>query len=443
MRPYMTEQKKLKIATIGAGYVGLVTGVCFSDFGYSVTCIDKNAQKIEALNRGEIPIFEAGLDSLVKKNVGAGRLTFTTDLASAVPDADVVFIGVGTPEAPDGSADLQYVHAASRDLAKQLKDFTVIAIKSTVPVGTGDAVEAIIRETNPEADFAVVSNPEFLREGAAIADFMEPDRVIIGTENERARDLMARLYRPFAIQGPPTVFTDRRTSELLKYASNAYLATKISFINEIADLCEAVGANVTDVAFGMGLDHRIGSKYLSPGPGYGGSCFPKDTKALIDIAKKAGAKARIVEQVVNVNDERKAAMAEKVVRLCGGSVQGLTVAMLGLAFKPDTDDVRETPTFPIIEVLQAKGAKIRAYDPEAMEESKHHLKNVTYCSDAYDCAKGADVVVLATEWSHFENLDFNHLGQIMTQKQFVDLRNVYNPSHVRAFGFDYASIGRV
>ena len=271
----MTEQKKLKIATIGAGYVGLVTGVCFSDFGYHVSCVDKNAQKIEALNRGEIPIFEAGLDSLVKKNVGAGRLTFTTDLASAVPDADVVFIGVGTPESPDGSADLQYVHAASRDLAKQLKDFTVIAIKSTVPVGTGDAVEAIIRETNPEADFAVVSNPEFLREGAAIADFMKPDRVIIGTKNERARDLMARLYRPFATQGPPTVFTDRRTSELLKYAANAYLATKISFINEIADLCEAVGANVTDVAFGMGLDHRIGSKYLSPGPGYGGVLFPK------------------------------------------------------------------------------------------------------------------------------------------------------------------------
>ncbi len=443
MRLYMVEQKKLKIATIGAGYVGLVTGVCFSDFGYFVTCVDMNAEKIDALNRGEIPIFETGLEELVKKNVGAGRLTFTTDLKSAVPDADVVFIGVGTPESSDGSADLRYVHAASHDIAKQIKGFTVVAIKSTVPVGTGDEVEAIIRETNPEADFAVVSNPEFLREGAAIADFMEPDRVIIGTENERARDIMARLYRPFAIQGPPTVFTDRRTSELLKYAANAYLATKISFINEIADLCEAVGADVTDVAFGMGLDHRIGSKYLSPGPGYGGSCFPKDTKALLDIAKKAGANARIVEQVVNVNEARKARMAEKVVQLCGGSVQGLTVALLGLAFKPDTDDVRETPTFPIIEALQAQGAKIRAFDPEAMEEARPHLHDITYCSDAYDCAHGADVVVLATEWTHFENLDFSHLGKIMTQKQFVDLRNVYTPSHVRAFGFGYTSIGRV
>ncbi len=432
----------LKIATIGAGYVGLVTGVCFSDFGYEVSCLDKNKAKIGALKRGEIPIFEAGLEELVSKNVESGRLRFTTELSEAVPSADVVFIGVGTPESADGSADLQYVHAASRDIAKQLEGFTVIAIKSTVPVGTGDAVEAIIRETNPNADFAVVSNPEFLREGAAIADFMDPDRVIIGTENERARDIMARLYRPFSALGPPVVFTDRRTSELLKYAANAYLATKISFINEIADLCEAVGANVTDVAFGMGLDERIGSKYLSPGPGYGGSCFPKDTKALLDIAKKAGANARIVEQVINVNDARKLGMADKVVKLCGGSVEGLTVAVLGLAFKPDTDDVRETPTFPIIRVLQEKGATVRAYDPEAMEESVPHLDDVTFCTDAYDCAKRADVIVLATEWKHFENLDFNHLAQIMNAKRFVDLRNVYDPKTVRRHGFDYASIGR-
>lgn len=438
----MTQTQNLKIATIGAGYVGLVTGVCFSDFGYDVTCVDKNKDKIDALNQGQIPIFEAGLEALVAKNTAAKRLRFTTQLSAAAAEADVIFIGVGTPESADGSADLQYVHAASRELAKHLKGFTVIAIKSTVPVGTGDAVEAIIRETNPEADFAVVSNPEFLREGAAIADFMDPDRVIIGTEDERARDIMARLYRPFSTLGPPTVFTDRRTSELLKYAANAYLATKISFINEIADLCEAVGANVTDVAFGMGLDERIGSKYLSPGPGYGGSCFPKDTKALLNIAKSAGAEARIVEQVIHVNEARKRNMAKKVIDLCGGSVQGLTVAILGLSFKPDTDDVRETPTFPIIHALQAAGAKVRAFDPEAMEESRPHLNDVTFCSDAYDCAKGADVTVLTTEWSHFAHLDFNHLGQIMTAKRFVDLRNVYNPATVRAMGFDYASIGR-
>ena len=438
----MTTQQNIKIATIGAGYVGLVTGVCFSDFGYDVTCVDKDAKKIDALNCGDMPIFEAGLEAMVAKNVAAGRLTFSMDLKEAVSDADVVFIGVGTPEAEDGSADLQYVHAASRELAQYLSNFTVIATKSTVPVGTGDAVEAIIRETNPDANFAVVSNPEFLREGAAIADFMQPDRVIIGTEDERARDIMARLYRPFSMQGPPTVFTDRRTSELLKYAANAYLATKISFINEIADLCEALGANVTDVAFGMGLDQRIGSKYLSPGPGYGGSCFPKDTKALLEIAKKAGAQARIVEQVVNVNDDRKANMADKVVRICGGSVDGLTIAILGLAFKPDTDDVRETPTFPIIRALQAKGARVKVFDPVAMEASKPHLQGVTYASDAYDCAKDAHVAVLATEWKHFENLDFNHLSEVMARKRFVDLRNVYDPATVRAQGFDYASIGR-
>lgn len=432
----------IKIATIGAGYVGLVTGVCFSDFGYDVTCIDKDTRKIDLLKSGVMPIFEAGLDALVKRNVAAGRLHFTIDLTSAVPQADVVFIGVGTPPAEDGSADLQYVMAAARELAGSLNGFTVVAIKSTVPVGTGDKVEALMREVAPNADFAVVSNPEFLREGAAIADFKDPDRVIIGTTDERARDVMARLYRPFSALGPPTVFTDRRTSELLKYAANAYLATKISFINEIADLCEAVGANITDVAFGMGLDERIGSKYLAPGPGYGGSCFPKDTKALLDIAKKAGAKARIVEQVVNVNEDRKQSMANKVIQLCGGSVQNLTIAVLGLAFKPDTDDVRETPAFPIIKGLQKAGAKIRAFDPEAMEESKDHLSNVVYAQDAYDCARGADVVVLATEWKQFKNLDFNYLGEIMVSKKFADLRNVYAPEHVRNHDFEYVSIGR-
>ena len=438
----MKTRRDLKIATIGAGYVGLVTGVCFSDFGYDVTCVDTDANKIEQLKAGQMPIFEDGLDALVKRNVKAGRLQFTTDLSEAAPEADVVFIGVGTPPADDGSADLQYVMAAAEELAGLLNGFTVIAIKSTVPVGTGDKVEALMRNVAPDAEFAVVSNPEFLREGAAIADFTNPDRVIIGTINERARDVMARLYRPFSTLGPPTVFTDRRTSELLKYAANAYLATKISFINEIADLCEAVDANVTDVAFGMGLDERIGSKYLAPGPGYGGSCFPKDTKALLDFAKKAGVPARIVEQVINVNDARKQSMADKVVNLCGGTVKGLTIAILGLAFKPDTDDVRETPAFPIIEALQKAGANIRAFDPEAMNESQSYLSDVTYCSDAYDAASNADVAVLATEWKQFRNLDFSHLGEIMRAKRFADLRNVYRPEDVRSHGFDYVSIGR-
>lgn len=438
----MKSTRDLKIVTIGAGYVGLVTGVCFSDFGYNVTCVDKDERKIDQLKSGKMPIYEHGLEKLVKRNVKAGRLHFTTDLSSAAPKADVVFIGVGTPPAEDGSADLQYVMAAAEELAGQLNGFTVIAIKSTVPVGTGDKVEALMRAAAPNADFAVVSNPEFLREGAAIADFTDPDRVIIGTVDERARDVMARLYRPFSALGPPTVFTDRRTSELLKYAANAYLATKISFINEIADLCEAVGANVTDVAFGMGLDERIGSKYLAPGPGYGGSCFPKDTKALLDIAKKAGAQARIVEQVINVNETRKQSMADKVIALCGGSVKGLTIAILGLAFKPDTDDVRETPAFPIIKALQKAGANIRAYDPEAMEEAKGHLSDIIYGLDAYDCARGADAAVLATEWTQFRNLDFNHLGNIMKAKKFADLRNVYRAEDVRQQGFEYISIGR-
>jgi len=358
----------LKITTIGAGYVGLVTGVCFSDFGYDVTCVDKDAEKINRLNAGEIPIFEKGLEALVKRNKRANRLHFTADLAVAMQDTDVVFIGVGTPPAEDGSADLQYVMAAARELAPLLSGFTVIAIKSTVPVGTGGQVEALI--------------------------------------------------------------------------ANAFLATKISFINEIADLCEAVGANITDLAFGMGLDERIGSKYLAPGPGYGGSCFPKDTVALLDIAKKAGAQARIVEQVIEVNDTRKASMAQKVTDLCGGSVDGLTVAILGLAFKPDTDDIRETASFPIIQVLQKAGANIRAFDPAAMEESAAYLEDVTFCEDAYDCASGADVLILATEWTDFQALDFSRLKTLMAAYRFADLRNVYTPEDVRKLGFDYVSIGR-
>jgi len=332
--------------------------------------------------------------------------------------------------------------AAARELAPLLNGYTVIAIKSTVPVGTGEQVEALIQELAPDSDFDVVSNPEFLREGAAISDFTNPDRVVIGTKIDRARDVMARLYRPFSALGPPIVFTDRRTSELLKYAANAFLATKISFINEIADLCEAVGADVTDIAFGMGLDKRIGSQYLSAGPGFGGSCFPKDTMALLDIAKKAGAETRIVEQVVKVNDARKTALAKKVVEICGGSVSGITVGVLGLAFKPNTDDVRETPSFPIIRALQAAGAGIRAFDPAAMTETEAHLKNVVYCKDAYDSATGADVLVLITEWPHFSALDFDRLGELMSHKRFVDLRNVYSPDTVRKHGFEYISIGR-
>lgn len=438
----MMRARDLKITTIGAGYVGLVTGVCFSDFGYDVTCVDKNAKKIDQLNAGEIPIFENGLEALVARNRRDGRLHFTTKLADAAPEADVVFVGVGTPPAADGSADLHYVMAAARELAPLLKGYTVIAIKSTVPVGTGKKIEALIREHAPEADFAVVSNPEFLREGVAVSDFTNPDRVIIGTSDDRARDVMARLYRPFSALGPPIVFTDRRTSELLKYAANAFLATKISFINEMADLCEAVGANVTDLAFGMGLDNRIGSKYLEPGPGYGGSCFPKDTVALVDIAKTSGVQARIVEQVVQVNETRKISMAQKVINLCGGSVKGLTVGVLGLSFKPDTDDVRETPAFPIIQALQKKGAHIRVFDPAAMEPSKKHLHGVIYCEDAYTCAADTDVLVLATEWPQFESLDFHTLGSVMNVKRFVDLRNVFAPEMVRGHGFDYVSIGR-
>src|SRR6187401_1125002 len=377
----------MRIAMIGTGYVGLVSGACFADFGHQVTCVDKDAGKIEALRRGEIPIFEPGLDALVASNVKARRLDFTTDLTGPVAEADAVFIAVGTPSRRgDGHADLSYVYAAAREIASALTGFTVVITKSTVPVGTGDEVERIIREVNPNADFAVVSNPEFLREGAAIRDFKHPDRIVIGTQHRGAKEVMAELYRPLYLNAAPMVYTTRRAAELIKYAANALLATKITFINEIADLCEKVGADVQEVARGIGLDNRIGSKFLHAGPGYGGSCFPKDTLALIKTAQDHQAPIRLVEAVAAVNDARKRAMARKVSAALGGDIRGKTIAILGLTFKPNTDDMRDAPAINIVTALNDMGAKVKAYDPIGMEQAKTVLTNVTYCEDAYSCA---------------------------------------------------------
>ena len=433
----------MKIAMIGTGYVGLVSGACFAEFGPNVVCVDLDASKVERLRRGEIPIFEPGLDDLVAKGLKSGRLSFTTDLAAAVADADAVFIAVGTPSRRgDGHADLRYVEAAVADVARAMTAYTVVVTKSTVPVGTGRRVAEIIKATNPAADFDVASNPEFLREGSAIGDFMRPDRVVIGAETERAREVMQALYRPLYLMETPVVMTTLETAELTKYAANAFLATKITFINEIADLCEKVGANVQDVARGMGLDGRIGKKFLHAGPGYGGSCFPKDTIALVRTAQEYGSPARLVETVVQVNDTRKGAMASRVMQACGGSVRGKVVAVLGVAFKPNTDDMREAPSLAIVPALQDAGASIRAYDPAAMHEAQSLLPDVQWCSDAYDAAKGADVLVLITEWNEFRALDFEQLGALMRTRVLVDLRNVYRPDDVRAAGFHYSSIGR-
>ncbi len=433
----------MNIAMIGSGYVGLVSGACFAEFGPQVTCVDLDASKVERLNRGEIPIYEPGLEDLVAKGMRSGRLTFTTDLASAVANADAVFIAVGTPSRRgDGHADLRFVEAAAAAIAASLTGYTVIVTKSTVPVGTGRRVEAIIRETNPSADFDVASNPEFLREGSAINDFMRPDRVVIGAESDRARSVMQSLYRPLYLLETPVIMTTLETAELTKYAANAFLATKITFINEMADLCERVGADVQDVARGMGLDGRIGKKFLHAGPGYGGSCFPKDTVALVRTAQEAGAPARLVEAVVQVNDTRKGAMASRVMQACGGSVRGKTIGVLGVAFKPNTDDMREAPSLAIVPALQDAGAKIRAFDPAAMHEAKSLLPGVEWCRDAYDAALGVDAVVLITEWNEFRALDLDQLGQQMKSRVMVDLRNVYRPADVRAAGFTYASIGR-
>ena len=433
----------MRIAMIGTGYVGLVSGACFADFGHDVTCVDKDEKKIAALHRGEIPIYEPGLDELVATNVKAKRLDFTTDLSKPVADADAVFIAVGTPSRRgDGHADLSYVYAAAKEIAQSLTGFTVVVTKSTVPVGTGDEVERIIREANPKADVVVASNPEFLREGAAIRDFKFPDRVVVGTSDERGRKVMGDIYRPLSLNQAPLMFTARRTAEMIKYAANAFLATTITFINEIADLSEKVGANVQEVARGIGLDNRIGTKFLHAGPGFGGSCFPKDTKALIKIAQDYDVSLRIVESVLAVNENRKRAMARKVSQALGGSLRGKTIAVLGLTFKPDTDDMRDEPSIPLVTGLIDMGAKVKAFDPVGMEQAKSELPSIAYSEDAYSCAEGADALVVVTEWVQFRGLDLDRLKSVMAQPVVVDLRNIFSPEDMAAAGFTYESVGR-
>lgn len=433
----------MRITMVGTGYVGLVSGACFSDFGHHVTCVDKDVDKIDALTKGEMPIFEPGLGQLVERNVRGGRLVFSTDLPAAVADADAIFIAVGTPSRRgDGHADLSHVFAATREIAAALKKPTVVITKSTVPVGTGDEVERIIREVAPQAQAWVVANPEFLREGAAIEDFKRPDRIVLGVEEERAAEIMREVYRPLYLNKAPLLFTSRRTAELIKYAANAFLATKITFINEVADLCELVGADVQDVARGMGLDNRIGSKFLHPGPGYGGSCFPKDTVALLKTAEDHQSPFRIVEAVVKVNDARKRAMGRKIIQAMGGDVRGKKVALLGLTFKPNTDDMRDAPSLAIVQALEDGGAKVSAYDPEGMEQAKAYLPSVAFAADPYQAAKDAHAVVLVTEWDVFRALDLRRLAGSMAQPIFVDLRNVYPPDEVEQAGLRWHGIGR-
>ena len=437
----------MKIAMIGSGYVGLVTGACFSEFGTTVVCVDKDVGKIERLKKGEIPIFEPGLDRLVAENAAAGRLSFTTDLPAAMQGADAVFIAVGTPSRRgDGHADLSYVYAAAEEVAHAITSYCVIVTKSTVPVGTGAQVRAIVARTRPDLvegrDFDVVSNPEFLREGSAIEDFRKPDRVVIGATGERAQEVMRQLYRPLFLIETPILFTSVETAELTKYAGNAFLAAKITFINEIANLCEKVGADVHDVAKGIGLDGRIGRKFLHPGPGYGGSCFPKDTLALVRTAQDFGAPIRMIETVVAVNEARKGEMAEKVIALAGGSVAGKTIAVLGLTFKPNTDDMREAPSLVIVPALAKAGAVLRAFDPEGMAEAKKMLPDITYAANAYEAVTGADLVVVLTEWNEFRGLDVKKMKSLMRTPLVADLRNIWNPAEMRALGFRYDSIGR-
>lgn len=433
----------MKIAVIGTGYVGLVSGACFSDFGHEIICADLNQEKIDALKDGKIPIYEPGLEQIVATNSASGVLSFTTEVASAVKQSDVVFIAVGTPSrASDGHADLEYVYSAARTIAASMDGYTVVVIKSTVPVGTGDEVERIISEANPDAEFSMVSNPEFLREGAAIEDFKHPDRIVVGVEDDRARDVMSEVYRPLFLNQSPILFVSRRTSELIKYASNGFLAMKISFINEIADLCEVVGANVQDVARGVGFDNRIGTKFLNAGPGYGGSCFPKDTLALVKTAQDHESPVRLIEAVVNYNDNRKRAMARKVIAACDGDVRGKTIAILGLTFKPNTDDMRDAPSISIVRALQDAGARIRAFDPEGMTAAGGIFENVSFAEDAYGAAEGADAVVIVTEWNVFRALNLQRLSEIMTSPILVDLRNIYHADDVEKCGFKYSSVGR-
>jgi len=433
----------MRVVMIGTGYVGLVSGACFADFGHEVTCVDTDASKIERLENGIMPIFEPGLDTLVEANVKAGRLSFSNSAADVVGSADVVFLAVGTPSRRgDGHADLSYVHAAAEDVARHLSGYTVVVTKSTVPVGTGDEVEAIIRRVAPNADFDVASNPEFLREGAAIGDFKRPDRVVVGTQSERATAAMRELYRPLYLNESPLVITDRRTAELIKYAANAFLATKISFINEIADLCEKVGADVQHVARGIGLDKRIGPKFLHAGPGYGGSCFPKDTLALSRTAELASSPVSIVDAVIAANERRKRRMAHVIVEAAGGSVAGRTIAVLGLTFKPNTDDMREAPSLVIIPALQGWGAKVRAYDPEGRKEAEKHLDGVVFTGNAYECMEGADLAVILTEWNEFRALDLDRVASLLSQRMLVDLRNIYRADEAMRAGLSYRSVGR-
>ncbi len=433
----------MHVAMIGTGYVGLISGACFSEFGFDVVCVDKDEDKIACLSRCEIPIYEPGLSALIESNVERGRLSFTTDLPAAVKGADVVFIAVGTPSRRgDGHADLSYVFAAAEEVAAALDGYTVVVTKSTVPVGTGREVARVIRRTRPDADFDIASNPEFLREGSAIDDFMHPDRIVIGAEPERAREVLRRLYRPLYLVETPILFTSPETAEIIKYATNCFLATKITFINEMADLCEKAGADVYDVARGIGLDGRIGRKFLHPGPGFGGSCLPKDALALVRTAQSAKSPLRIVETVISVNDARKKAMAERINAACGGSVKNKTIAVLGLTFKPNTDDLRDSPSLEIVPALQKEGAQVRAYDPEGMNEAKKLLQGVVWCGSAYEAMKGADALAIVTEWNEFRSLDLGQVKALMNRPVVVDFRNIYNPAEMAAAGLDYTCLGR-
>lgn len=433
----------MRVTMIGTGYVGLVSGACFADFGHEVVCVDKDRAKIDMLEAGKIPIFEPGLEALVAENVKAGRLSFSLDLAASTPEADAVFIAVGTPSRRgDGFADLSYVYQAAKEIAEVMNGYTVVVTKSTVPVGTGAEVADIMRKVRPDADFSVVSNPEFLREGAAIEDFKRPDRVVVGAEDERAKEVMRELYRPLYLNETPIVFTNRATSELTKYAANAFLATKITFINEMADLCDKVGANVQEVARGIGLDGRIGGKFLNAGPGYGGSCFPKDTLALVRTAQSAGAPTRIVESVVEINAERKRKMADRIIEACGGSIDGKTIGVLGLTFKPNTDDMRDAPSLDIVPALQEKGAKVRAFDPAGMDEARELLQEVEYTEGPYQTIEGADAVVILTEWDEFRALDLKRIKSLLKAPVMIDLRNIYRPDQMAEQGFEYHSVGR-
>ncbi|MFN3509242.1 MAG: UDP-glucose dehydrogenase family protein [Allorhizobium sp.] len=433
----------MRIVMIGSGYVGLVSGACLADFGHEVICVDKSTEKVEALERGEVPIFEPGLEAIIAHNRAAGRLSFSLDLAGPVANADVVFIAVGTPSRRgDGHADLSYVYAAAREIAAAVTGFTVVVTKSTVPVGTGDEIERIFREEFPEKDIAVVSNPEFLREGAAISDFKRPDRIVIGSGDERATELMREVYRPLYLNEAPLYFCERRTSELIKYAANAFLAMKITFINEIADLCESIGADVQKVAKGIGMDKRIGDKFLHAGPGYGGSCFPKDTLALVKTAQDYDSPLRLIETTVLVNDNRKRAMGRKVIAACDGSVRGKKIAVLGLTFKPNTDDMRDAPSIAIVQALLDGGADVHVFDPEGMDAAKAVLGPVTYGSSPYEIAAGAEAIVVVTEWDEFRALDFRRLKQEMKAPVIVDLRNIYKPDEMAKYGFSHFPIGK-